>query len=249
MQGILEYTPGNTILHQANPIAKLGLSLCICISCFLSGSIPVLAALILLDLAIGYVAGVFSKALSLLKGLCKVCVFLFLLQLIVVREGQPLWLFVTDQGLLLAAKITLRLIGATIPLALVLAVTQMSDLSNALVSVLHMPYKYAFTLTTAVRFIPVFIGEMNGIMEAQTARGVEFDTKNIWKKIKLILPLCAPLLITSVRKADAGAMAVEIRGFHLRTRESAYKTYPCSAIDGGIAVFCMLLMTMAYMTH
>lgn len=249
MQGILDYSPGSSILHQANPVTKLALSLSICIACFMTGSIPVLIGLLAVDMLIGYVAGVFSKAVSLLKGLCKVCIFLFLLQVVVVREGMPLFFFVTDAGLLLGAKITLRLIGATIPLALVLAVTQMSDLSNALVSVLHIPYQYAFTLTTAVRFIPVFIGEMNGIMEAQTARGIEFDTKNIWKKMRLILPLCAPLLITSVRKADASAMAVEIRGFHLRNRNSAYKTYPFSMKDVLVGLFCICLIGMAYITH
>ena len=44
--------------------------------------------------------------------------------------------------------------------------------------VLHVPYRYAFTFTTALRFVPVFGQEMNAIMEAQTARGVEYDTKN-----------------------------------------------------------------------
>lgn len=249
MQGILDYVPGKSILHRSNPVTKLALSLSVCIACFLTGSIPVLLALIAFDMVIGYVGGVFSKAVSLLRGLCKVCSFLFLLQIAVVREGTPLFLFVTDAGLLLAAKITLRLIGATIPLALVLTVTQMSDLSNALVSVLHIPYKYAFTLTTSVRFIPVFINEMNGIMEAQTARGVEFDTKNIFKKMKLILPLCAPLLITSVRKADAGAMAVEIRGFHLRTRNCAYKTYPFARVDCLIGIISVCLIGIAYITH
>lgn len=48
---------------------------------------------------------------------------------------------------------------------------------------------------------------MNAIMEAQTARGVEYDTKNPVKKLKLMLPLCVPLLISSVGKTDATALA------------------------------------------
>ena len=226
MKGILDYVPGHTVLHHMNPVTKILLSFSICVACFMSDNLLFLLGIIALDLAIGAAGGVFSKAVSLLKGLCKVCLFLFVLQLLFVRDGNKIFLFITDAGILLAGKIVLRLIGATRPLALVLTVTQMNDLSNALVDVVHMPYKYAFTLTTAVRFIPMFIAEMNGIMEAQTARGVEFDTNNIIRKMKLILPLCVPLLITSVRKADASAMSVEIRGFDLRTRQSGYKRYP-----------------------
>lgn len=245
MKGILDYVPGHTVLHHMNPVTKILLSFSICVACFMSDSIPVLLGIIVLDMAIGAVGGVFPKAVSLLKGLCKVCLFLFVLQILFVRDGNKIFLFITDAGVLLAGKIVLRLIGATIPLALVLTVTQMNDLSNALVDVVHMPYKYAFTLTTAVRFIPMFIAEMNGIMEAQTARGVEFDTNHIIRKMKLILPLCVPLLITSVRRADASAMSVEIRGFDLRTRQSGYKKYPFHRRDIVTLACCVGLITAA----
>lgn len=249
MTGILEYYEGSTVVHQLNPVTKLMLSVSICIACFLTNSIPVMGFLICAGVAIGAAGGIIGRALSLLKSLCKVCIFLFVLQLLFVRDGKALFLFVTDEGLILAAKISLRLIGATIPLALVLALTQMSDLSNALVSVLHVPYKYAFTLTTAIRFIPVFFEEMNGIIEAQTSRGVEFDTGNPVKKMKLILPLCAPLLITSVKKADSSAMAVELRGFNLRDRKSGYKTYSFQLCDIITLLISIMLITMAAVTH
>ena len=96
--------------------------------------------------------------------------------------------------------LVLRLMAATLPLTIMLSVTQMSDLTNVLVSKLRIPYKYAFAIITVIRFIPVFSSEMNGIIEVQTARGVEFDTKNIFRKIGLIIPMCVPLLISSVKK-------------------------------------------------
>ena len=125
---------------------------------------------------------------------------------------------------------------------MVLAVTRISDLANALVQVLHLPYKYAFTLTTAIRFIPQFLEEMGGIMEAQTARGVEFDTKNAFRKLGLMLPLCAPLLISSVRRSEATAVAAEVRGFRLRTRASGYKQYPFAPADLAVLLFSVLLI-------
>ncbi len=116
------------------------------------------------------------------------------------------------------------------PAVLVFYVTKMNDFTNAAVKVLHVPYKYAFAFTSTVRFIPVFMNDMAGIMEAQTARGVEFDG-SLPKKIRLMMSLCVPLLVSSVRKTNSAAIAAEVRGFNLRTRESGYKEYPFAFRD------------------
>jgi energy-coupling factor transport system permease protein len=89
----------------------------------------------------------------------------------------------------------------------------------------------------------LFIDEMSGIMEAQTARGVEFDTGGFFKKMKLILPLCVPLLMISVRKIDGTAVSAEVRGFHLRTRNSGYKAYPFAAADLWTLILCATLIS------
>jgi energy-coupling factor transport system permease protein len=86
-------------------------------------------------------------------------------------------------------------------------------------------------LTTAIRFIPLFADEMAAIIDAQVARGVDFDTRNFFKKIKLLLPLCVPLLISSVRRVEGGAISAELRGFNFRNPRSGYKRYPFSSRD------------------
>ncbi len=214
------------------------MALCICVAAFAADDLIFLAVLLLLDLLLGALGHVFRKAVSLAVGLGKICLFLFVLLLLFVREGTILFLFITDTGVYVAARLVLRLLSACIPLALMLAVTQMNDLANALVKVLRLPYKYAFTLTTAIRFIPLFIAEMSGITEAQTARGVEFDSVGFLRKMKLILPLCVPLLIISVRKIDGTAVSAEVRGFHLRTYRSGYKSYGSQAADISAVIFC-----------
>lgn len=242
MKSLFEYSAGNTVIHRLNPISKIFLAFCICIAAFASYNIIFLVSLLLLNLIIGIVGRVFQKTLRLFIGLGKISIFLFILQILFVRDGTVLFLFVTDKGILLAAKLVLRLMSACIPLALMLALTQTNDLSNALVKVIHMPYKYAFTISTAIRFIPLFMDEMAGIMEAQTARGVEFDSGGLIKKMKLILPLCVPLLIISVRKIDDSAISAEVRGFYLRTRESGYKNYSFAAADMLTFAFCAALV-------
>jgi energy-coupling factor transport system permease protein len=85
---------------------------------------------------------------------------------------------------------------------------------------------------------------MNAIMEAQCARGVEYDTKNPLRKLQLMLPLCVPLLVSSVGKTDATALAAEERGFYLRTRESSFKRYPLVARDFAVLVGCVALVAL-----
>ena len=245
MNDLFRYVPGDSILHRMNPVTKIFLTIVICAAAFISDRLVFLAALLLLDLLIGIVAGVAGRTLNIFKGLLKIALFLFLLQVLLIRRGTPLFWIITDQGLLTAGKTVLRLIVVCMPLALVLAVTRISDLTNSLVQVLHVPYQYAFTLATAIRFIPQFLEEMGSIMEAQTARGVAFDQAKGLKKFSMVLPLCAPLLISSVRRADQTAVAAEVRGFRLRTRASAYKQYPFTALDAAAFLFCALLLAAA----
>ena len=245
MNNLFQYVPGNSLIHRLNPVAKLFLTLIICIAAFVTNRLLFLLALLLIDILIGVIAGVAGRTWVILRGLLKIAAFLFLLQVLLSRAGTPIFWIITDQGLLNAAKVVLRLIVVCLPLALVLAVTRISDLTNALVQVLHVPYKYAFTLATAIRFIPQFLEEMSGIMEAQTARGVAFDQARGLKKFSMILPLCSPLLISSVRRTDQTAVAAEVRGFRLRTRESGYKQYPFTGMDFAAIGGCVLLLVLA----
>ena len=245
MNNLFQYVPGNSLIHRLNPVTKIFLTVIICIAAFVTDRLLFLALLLALDLLIGITAGVAGRTWTIFKGLLKIAAFLFLLQVLLVRKGTPVFWIITDQGLLTAGKVVLRLVVVCMPLALVLAVTRISDLTNALVKVLHLPYQYAFTLSTAIRFIPQFLEEMSGIMEAQTARGVAFDKARGLKKFSMILPLCAPLLISSVRRTDQTAAAAEVRGFRLRTRASGYKQYPFAAIDLATVLACLLLLAAA----
>ena len=231
MRELFQYVPGTSLIHRLNPMTKLLLTLLICVAAFLTGNLFVLLGLLLVNLLIGFCAGIARRTLGVFKGLMKIAVFLFLLQVLLTRKGTPVFWIITDEGLYTSAAVVLRLIVVCMPLTLMLAVTRVSDLANAMVQVAHIPYKYAFTITTALRFIPQFLEEMSDIMEAQTARGVAFDKAKGLKKLGMMLPLCAPLLISSVRNTEHTAVAAEVRGFHLRTARSGYRHYPFHGID------------------
>lgn len=244
MLNAIDYVPGNTLLHRLNPVTKLALAAAIIIATFLADTYPMLLGLLALTFALGVYAKSASRLLSLLKLLVPLAVVMLLLQTAFVRGGSPVFLWMTSEGLETGTKACLRLMGVALPLILMLTVTKLVDLSNACVEVLHIPYRYAFTFTTALRFVPVFSQQMNAIMEAQCARGVEYDTKNPLRKLQLMLPLCVPLLVSSVGKTDATALAAEERGFYLRTRESSFKRYPLVARDYVVLAACVALVVL-----
>ena len=235
MKGFLDYLPGGSVLHKMHPLVKIFDSILICVAAFCSSNYFFLLGIILFNILMGVIGngkernGLLARTFGILKGLIKMSIFLVILQLLVIRKGDPLFMIgsfaITDVALEKALLLVLRLIGATLPLSILISVTNLNDLSNTLVKYLHIPYKYAFTFTSAIRFIPVFSTEMSGIIESQQARGVDFEVKNPFKKFGMILPLCFPLLISSVRKIESTATAAELRGFYLRTRACCTKSY------------------------
>ena len=86
--------------------------------------------------------------------------------LLTTPHGVPLvplpWGFIGTGSLLAALAVIVRLMAAAIPLFLVFYVTKMNDITNSAVKQLHVPYKYAFTFTSTVHFIPVFMNDMRG---------------------------------------------------------------------------------------
>jgi energy-coupling factor transport system permease protein len=253
MTGLLDYMAGESFLHRLNPLTKLVLSFGLCASCFLSGNLFLILGIILLNLLASAISGIIGRSLRILRSLLKLSVLLFLVQVFFVREGRvllrfPLNIYLTDEGLLFSLLFVARLIAAAMPLTLMLSVTRMSDISNVLNRYFRIPSKYTFVLTTAIRFIPLFAGEMAAIIEAQVARGVDFDTRNVLKKLRLLIPLCVPMLISSVRRIEGGAISAELRGFNFRSPDSGYKRYRMEAVDFAALLVLALIVAGAAVT-
>lgn len=251
MKGFLEYVPGNSFLHRLNPVAKLVASLLIIFACFLTKSFILLGLILALDLALAANCGMMRQTLGLAKVVAGFSLLLALIALFTTPEGAQLvalpWGYIGTGSILAALRIILRLVACAVPLFLVFYVTKLNDIANSLVKVCRVPYKYAFVFTSTVHFIPVFMNDMSGIMEAQTARGVEFDG-GLLKRIRLMIPLCVPLLVGSVRKTNSAAIAAEVRGFNLRGRDSGYKEYPFSGADYGYMLLGLALLAAAIAT-
>lgn len=249
MKGFLEFVPGDSFLHRMNPIAKLVSAFLIVAGCFVTDSFVLLACVLLLDAALSARCKMTRQALGLAKAVAAFSLLLALIALLFSPLGDVLvvlpWGYIGTGSVVSAVLIVVRLVACAVPLFLVFYVTKLTDMANALVKVCHVPYRYAFVFTSTIHFIPVFLNDMQGVMEAQTARGVEFDQGGIASKARLMIPLCVPLLVNAVRKTDSAAIAAEVRGFNLRTRESGFKEYPFSAGDIAAMLLTVALLAIA----
>ncbi len=248
MAKFLEYVPGDSFLHRMNPSVKLICAILFAIACFVNSNLVFLVVMLGFALGLAISCGLKRETAGLCKAVFAFSLILAVVILLTTPYGVQLvslpWGYIGTGSLLAALTVIVRLMAAAIPLFLVFYVTKMNDITNSAVKQLHVPYKYAFTFTSTVHFIPVFMNDMAGIMEAQTARGVQFDG-SIVKKIRLMIPLCVPLLVSSVRKTNSAAIAAEVRGFNLRTRESGYKQYPLAGIDAAALIACALILAVA----
>ena len=75
-------------------------------------------------------------------------------------------------------------------------------------------HEIAMMMSIALRFIPILLEETDKIMKAQMARGADFESGNLIKKVKAMVPLLVPLFVSAFRRANDLALAMEARCYH-----------------------------------
>ena len=230
-----QYYPANSFVHKLDARAKILITIAYIVAVFIVGQFQFLGFLACLIFVL--IATIFSKVpfLKVLKSIKAIMFFIVLsaiLQLFFRSDGNVVfaWNFIkiTDIGLLnagfLIARISLVVLGAS----LLTYTTTPVELADGIESLLY-PLKwikfpvheFALIMSIALRFIPTILEETERIMKAQKARGADFESGSIFKKIKALIPILIPLLISSFRRADELADAMDARcysGSKNRTR-------------------------------
>ena len=172
MKGFLEYVPGESFLHTMNPVAKLVAAFLLVIRLFCNKQLHPFGRGDRARCVMAVQCKMVQQTIGLAKAVAVFSVVLALIALLFTPQGDVLvslpWGYIGTASVLNAVLIVVRLVACAVPLFLVFYVTKLTDMANALVKVLHVPYKYAFTFMSTVHFIPVFMNDMAGIMEAQT---------------------------------------------------------------------------------
>ena len=128
---------------------------------------------------------------------------------------------ITKEGIWQAFFIAVRLIMLVMGTSLLTFTSTPNELTDGMetglrfLKKIRVPvHEVAMMMSIALRFIPILVEEADKIMKAQKARGADFETGNIFRKAKNLIPLLVPLFVASFRRADDLALAMDARCYH-----------------------------------
>ena len=218
-----QYFPGNSFVHRLDPRSKILAVVMYIIALFLCKSFVSYGVMFLLLATAIKVSKVPLK--SILGGL-KPIVFLACFTAILNLFTTPgetvlvkVWvLTITLEGVFNAFFMVVRimmLIAGTFLLTYTTSPILLTDGLESLLSPLKKVgapiHELAMMMSIALRFIPTLIEETDKIMSAQRARGADFESGNLIQRAKALIPLLVPLFVSSFRRADELAVAMECR--------------------------------------
>lgn len=259
-----QYYPTNSPIHKLDPRAKLIFSLLFMIFIFFAKSYTAFFYVIIFLSAVTIIAKIPLKiVLKSLKLVLFLLIFTGLINLFLYNEGRVLahwWVFtITDRGIDFTIKLALRLSLLIIGTSMLALTTTPMELTDAIESLLK-PLKYikvpvhdiAITMSIALRFIPTLMEETDKIIAAQKARGAAFDTGKVHERVKSMIPILIPLFISSFRRADELADALDARCYNATKNRTKMKkltfTYRDLVAFFVISVLIVLIMLDCYLT-
>ena len=220
-----QYFPGNTVVHRLDPRTKLLMTLLYIVALFLCKWFVSYGLMLVFLLTAILLSKIRPKALFKgLKPLIIIIAFTAIINLFY-TDGQVLvefWIFkITREGLQNAFFLVLRIMMLVMGTFLLTYTTSPIALTDGLESLLsplkklHFPvHELALMMSIALRFIPTLIEETDKIISAQKARGADFETGNIFRRAKALIPILVPLFVSAFRRADELATAMECRCYH-----------------------------------
>lgn len=247
-----QYFPVESPLHKLDPRTKILALLLLIAAIFIADSAVSYLCVAFFTLLIMRLSGVaLTMYLKSLKPILFVIVFTALLN-IFLTPGTKVYCFghatpITWEGLVLAGKMALRLILLIIASSALTYTTSPIMLTDGLEKLLSpfarlgLPtYELAMMMSIALRFIPTLIEETEKIMKAQQARGADFESGSVLRRVKALVPMLVPLFISAFRRADELAVAMESRCYQGGAQRTRLNEIRFAAIDAIAAVLLVL---------
>ena len=138
-------------------------------------------------------------------------------------EGEPLlslWIIeIYEEGIaraiMMALRVIILIVGTSVLLTYTTSPISLTDGLEALLSPLKrikVPvHTFAMMMSIALRFIPTLVEETDKIMNAQKSRGADFSSGGLVKRAKALIPILIPLIVSSFKRAEELATAMECR--------------------------------------
>ncbi|MDM5214828.1 energy-coupling factor transporter transmembrane protein EcfT [Peribacillus sp. RS7] len=253
------YVPADSLIHRMDPRAKLLLVFLFVCVIFLANNVVSYGLLAVFTILLISLSKIPLRYLyNGLKPIFFLIVFTFLLHILFTKEGELLfeygWFEIYEggliQGLFISVRFTL-LILVTSLLTLTTTPISITDGMEELLGPLKkwkMPvHELALMMSIALRFIPTLMEETEKIMKAQTARGVDFSSGPVKDRVKSIVPLLVPLFVSSFKRAEELATAMESRGYRGGEGRTKYRQLDWKTSDSLLMVSIGLLTVMLFL--
>lgn len=233
-----QYFPGNSVVHKMDPRMKLILTVVYIALLFTVKNFYGFAVMLALLGVVIYSSSIPLKIVAKsVKPLLFIILFTALFN-IFYGDGAPVfenvaflsWL--TWGGIESAVFMAVRIILLIAGTSLLTYTTSPIMLTDA-IERLILPLRYikvpvhelAMMMTIAMRFIPTLLDETEKIINAQKARGADFETGNIIRRAKALIPIMVPLIVSAFRRAEELADAMECRCYNGSAGRTRYKEY------------------------
>ena len=251
-----QYFASDSIIHKLDPRVKVTFVFLYIIAIFLISKLWVYAPVLVFLIAIIKISKI--KPNFVFKGvkpLLPIILLTFILN-VLMTPGEVVWKWkiftVTKAGLNLGFFMAFRLIFLVLGTSLLTLTTSPIELTDAMEKMLHPfakfgfpAHQFAMMMTIALRFIPTLFEETDKIMKAQMARGADFESGNIIKRAKNLVPLLVPLFINALKIAGELAVAMEARcyrGGEGRTRLNELSYQKRDFIAYGVIILLFILI-------
>ena len=245
-----QYFVADSFVHKLDPRAKLILLIYLIVLIFVSGNVVSLFTVTALTVFTMVFSGVPLRLyFKNIKVIIPIVIFTAILNIFYANSGTllfQLWqIKIYSGGLLRAGYMAVRVLLLILASSALTYTTTPNDLTDAIERLLK-PLKFiglgnavhtmSMMMTIALRFIPTLIEETDKIMNAQKARGADLESGGIVKKVKALLPILIPLLISAVRRAYELAEAMECRCYNGGKGRQRMKQLHMSGRDGAAFV-------------
>ncbi len=250
-----QYLPGDSCIHRLDPRTKLVLAIVYIVAVFLvKGALGYLLPLAFLLWVIRLARIPLRYLLKGVRPLTMILVLTFVLNLFF-SQGSTVWLQwgpvrLTREGFENALFFSLRLVFlvmGTSVLTLTTSPVALTDAMERLLSplrVIRFPaHELAMMMSIALRFIPTLLEETDKIMKAQMARGADFESGNLIRRAKAMVPLLVPLFVGAFQRASDLAMAMEARCYRGGEHRTRMKVLRYTRLDA-LAALSMLALVL-----
>ncbi len=234
---ILEFRKGSTIVHRFTPYTKMLYAILFSILTLLKPELNYTLFIFVLTIIPIILARMIILWLKSLKGLIILIVMVFGFNMLFTMNAYY------------SLSMVLRLLALVNIFMVFLRTTSPEDLAYALYK-LGLPYDFVLAFTMALRFIPTMFKDIQAVIDAQRARGLETEKGSPLKRARNYIPIFIPLIVNAIRRARSVAETMESRAFGATKKPTSLYEVKLKTLDYmGMIVIITTTLLIFYISY